>query len=91
RTLWDWSDALEARLDQARQVLAADGGPERAEKTLRAYRLYLAGSAMSFEQGWISLHQVLATRPSVDVANAGLTQAKGAQSVYPFSRDYMYR
>lgn len=91
RTLWDWSDALEARLDQARQVLAADGGPGRAEKTLRAYRLYLAGSAMSFEQGWISLHQVLATRPSGEEANAGLTQARGAQSVYPFSRDYMYR
>ena len=31
---------------------------------LRAYRLYLAGSAMAFEQGWISLHQMLATRPS---------------------------
>lgn len=91
RTLWDWSDALEARLDQARQVLAAGGSPGRAEKTLRAYRLYLAGSAMSFEQGWISLHQVLATRPSGDVAHADLAQAKGAQSVYPFSRDYMYR
>lgn len=91
RTLWDWSDALEARLDEARQVLATDGGPGRAEKTLRAYRLYLAGSAMSFEQGWISLHQFLATRPSGDVGDAGLTQARGAQSVYPFSRDYMYR
>jgi len=91
RTLWDWSDALEARLDAARQVLAADGGPERAEKILRAYRLYLAGSAMSFEQGWISLHQLLATRPSGDVRNAQAGQIKGAQSVYPFSRDYMYR
>ncbi|MGH8034850.1 MAG: class I SAM-dependent methyltransferase, partial [Lysobacterales bacterium] len=87
RTLWDWSDALEARLDVARQVLAADGGAERAEKTLRAYRLYLAGSAMSFEQGWISLHQLLATRPSSDVRDA---RVLGAQSVYPFSRDYMY-
>ena len=88
RTLWDWSDALEARLDAARQVLAADGGPERAEKTLRAYRLYLAGSAMSFEQGWISLHQMLATRPSGEIRNLPI---KGAQSVYPFNRDYMYR
>lgn len=91
RTLWDWSDALEARLDAARQVLAADGGPERAEKILRAYRLYLAGSAMSFEQGWISLHQLLATRPSGDVRDAQAGQIKGAQSIYPFSRDYMYR
>lgn len=88
RTLWDWSDALEARLDEARQVLAEDGGAERAEKTLRAYRLYLAGSAMSFEQGWISLHQMLATRPTGDMREAGV---KGAQSAYPFSRDYMYR
>ena len=87
RTLWDWSDALETRLDEARRVLAADGGPERAEKTLRAYRLYLAGSAMSFEQGWLSLHQFLAARPSSDV-RAG--RVKGAQSVYPFNRSYMY-
>jgi cyclopropane-fatty-acyl-phospholipid synthase len=87
RTLWDWSNALEARLDEARPLLAAGGSIERAEKTLRAYRLYLAGSAMSFEQGWISLHQLLAARPTGDVASA---PARGAQSVYPFNRDYMY-
>jgi cyclopropane-fatty-acyl-phospholipid synthase len=87
RTLWNWSDALEAKLDDARQVLATDGGAERAEKTLRAYRLYLAGSAMSFEQGWISLHQMLAARPSGDVHDTPVT---GAQSSYPFSRSYMY-
>jgi cyclopropane-fatty-acyl-phospholipid synthase len=78
RTLWDWSDALEAQLDTAHKVLASDGGEQRAEKTLRAYRLYLAGSAMSFEKGWLALHQVLATRPSQ------------SPSAYPFKRDYMY-
>lgn len=88
RTLWDWSNALESRLDEARRVLAAQGSPSHAEKTLRAYRLYLAGSAMSFEQGWISLHQLLATRPSGDVLSAPV---KGAQSVYPFNRAYIYR
>ncbi|MEO7400444.1 MAG: class I SAM-dependent methyltransferase [Polaromonas sp.] len=88
RTLWDWSDALEARLGAAREVLARDGGADRAEKILRAYRLYLAGSAMSFEQGWISLHQVLAARPSGETGGAAL---KGAQSAYPFKRDYMYK
>ena len=88
RTLWDWSNALEARLAEASQLLARDGGIEHAEKTLRAYRLYLAGSAMSFEQGWISLHQLLATRPSGNVCG---TAVKGAQSVYPFNRDYIYR
>ena len=88
RTLWDWSDALESQLAEARRLLTFDGGAAQAEKTLRAYRLYLAGSAMSFEEGWISLHQLLATRPSGDARNAAV---KGAQSVYPFSRDYMYR
>jgi cyclopropane-fatty-acyl-phospholipid synthase len=87
RTLWDWSNALESQLHAARKVLAADGGDERAEKTLRAYRLYLAGSATSFEQGWISLHQILATRPSGELTEGRL---KGAQSVYPFTRGYMY-
>ena len=54
-----------ARLDEAREVLQRAGGRQgsNAERILRAYRLYLAGSAMSFEQGWISLHQMLATRP----------------------------
>lgn len=87
RTLWDWSDALEARLNDARLVLAEGCGSERAEKILRAYRLYLAGSAMSFEQGWLSLHQVLAARPAV---TASSEKIPGAHSVYPFSRDYIY-
>jgi cyclopropane-fatty-acyl-phospholipid synthase len=79
RTLWAWSDALEARLDEALRATP--------EKVVRAYRLYLAGSAMAFERGWISLHQVLATRPSGDLAAGTL---RGAQSLYPFTRDYMY-
>ncbi|WP_293637501.1 class I SAM-dependent methyltransferase [Polaromonas sp.] len=87
RTLWEWSDALEAHLDEARQALAADNPPERAEKILRAYRLYLAGSAMSFEQGWIALHQVLATRPAAAFQGEVI---RGAKSAYPFRRDYMY-
>ncbi len=87
RTLWDWSDALEARLDEALQVLQAGADSNQAQKTLRAYRLYLAGSAMSFERGWLGLHQMLATRPGNDVPNEAI---KGAQAVYPFRRDYMY-
>jgi cyclopropane-fatty-acyl-phospholipid synthase len=87
RTLWDWSDALEARLDEARQALAAGSPPERAEKILRAYRLYLAGSAMSFEQGWIALHQVLATRPAAPFRGESI---RGAKSAYPFNREFMY-
>jgi cyclopropane-fatty-acyl-phospholipid synthase len=86
RTLWDWSDALEARLDCARDALAGDGDMARAEKTLRAYRLYLAGSALGFEKGWLALHQVLATRPGQVPATA-----QGGRSSYPFRRDYMYQ
>ncbi len=81
RTLWAWSDALEARLPEARAVLAAAHGPQQAEKVLRAYRLYLAGCALGFEQGWLALHQVLASRPDGQA---------GAQSDYPFQRGYMY-
>ena len=89
RTLWAWSDALESQLDAAREVLQRSGGrqKENAERILRAYRLYLAGSAMSFEQGWISLHQMLSTRPDGKVEHGVL---RGAQSVYPFARDYIY-
>ncbi len=79
RTLWAWSNALEAQLDAARQLTS--------ERTLRAYRLYLAGSAMGFERGWLSLHQTLAARPTGAVLDGTL---RGAQSVYPFKRDYMY-
>jgi cyclopropane-fatty-acyl-phospholipid synthase len=88
RTLWAWSDALEARLDEARQVLASTLDPEGADRVLRAYRLYLAGCAMGFEQGWTSLHQIVASRPDGDMQSGSL---KGAQSAYPYNRDYMYR
>jgi len=88
RTLWCWSDALEGRLDEARKVLeGGSGDAQRAERILRAYRLYLAGSAMAFERGWISLHQMLAAKPDGQTVGGAL---RGAQSEYPFSRDYMY-
>ena len=80
RTLWGWSDGLEAQLDKARSIVG--------EKVMRAYRLYLAGSAMSFERGWLALHQMLATRPSGKL-DAGTL--RGAQSAYPFNREYIYR
>jgi cyclopropane-fatty-acyl-phospholipid synthase len=90
RTLWAWSDALEAQLGAALEVLQRSGGrqAENAERVLRAYRLYLAGSAMSFEQGWISLHQMLSIKPDGKVEHGVL---RGAQSVYPFARDYIYK
>jgi cyclopropane-fatty-acyl-phospholipid synthase len=87
RTLWAWSDALESRLDEAQRILRTTGNATDAEKVLRAYRLYLAGCAMTFEQGWIGLHQILATRPDGDPHTGTL---RGAQSSYPFNRGYMY-
>ncbi len=80
RTLWGWSDGLEAQLDKARGIVG--------DKVMRAYRLYLAGSAMSFERGWLALHQMLATRPSGKLDEGTL---RGAQSAYPFNREYIYR
>jgi cyclopropane-fatty-acyl-phospholipid synthase len=43
---------------------------------------------MAFEQGWISLHQMLVARPSGSAADGPM---RGAQSVFPFNREYMYR
>ena len=80
RTLWGWSDGLEAQLDKAQAIVG--------EKVVRAYRLYLAGSAMSFERGWLALHQMLAARPSGQLDEGPL---RGAQSAYPFNREYIYR
>ena len=88
RTLWAWSDALESQLDEAQRVLATTGAQLDAAKLLRAYRLYLAGCAMCFERGWIALHQILAARPDGDMHTGTL---RGAQSAYPFTRDYIYR
>ena len=84
RTLWAWSDALEARLPEAAQILS---GPQ-GERSLRAYRLYLAGCAMGFEHGWIALHQVLAQPPAGGRADE---LDDPADLAYPWRRDYMYQ
>lgn len=82
RTLWAWSDALEARLTEAARLVR----PE----TLRAYRLYLAGSAMNFEHGWLGLYQLLGARPDHRVDGVASSGLPGRQSAYPFERGYMY-
>ncbi len=89
KTLWAWSDALESQLEAALKILVGTKGSEtQARRILRAYRLYLAGCAMSFERGWISLHQFLAVRPDDNLDTGAL---RGAQSDYPFNREYIYR
>ena len=83
RTLWAWSDALEANLSSASRILAAGQG----ERAIRAYRLYLAGCAMAFEHSWIALHQILA-----QPVQAGRRDELDypADTAYPWRRDYIY-
>jgi cyclopropane-fatty-acyl-phospholipid synthase len=58
RTLRAWVANLEAGWSQAQRLT----GPDRA----RVWRLYMAGSAVGFEAGRLSVHQVLAVRPHED-------------------------
>jgi cyclopropane-fatty-acyl-phospholipid synthase len=71
KTLGMWSDNYERRFDE---VVAAS-----SERTARIWRLYLAGCAHAFEQGWISIYQILASR-----------QAKPGKTLLPMTRDWMY-
>ncbi len=58
RTLWAWTERLEAREDEARHEV----GDER----YRVWRIYLAGSAHAFDRGWLSLWQLLAGKAMPD-------------------------
>jgi cyclopropane-fatty-acyl-phospholipid synthase len=58
KTLGHWSERLEHQLHRA--------AAEIPEKTLRIWRLYLAGCAYAFAKGWIDLHQILAVKPYAD-------------------------
>jgi cyclopropane-fatty-acyl-phospholipid synthase len=72
KTLGHWSDNFESRMDEA--VAAA------SERTARIWRVYLAGCAHAFEQGWISIYQILASK-----------QTKPGRAAVPLTREYMYR
>jgi len=78
RTLWAWSDNLERQRDAARALTS--------DATVRAYRLYLAGSAMCFERGWLALYQLLGTRPD---DGPQPVRAWAARADYPFVRRHM--
>jgi len=71
KTLGIWSDNFERHFGEA---VAAS-----SERTARIWRLYLAGCAHAFEQGWISIYQILASR-----------QAKPGRTELPLTRDWMY-
>ena len=72
KTLGHWSDNYEARLGDA--VEAA------GERTARIWRVYLAGCAHAFEQGWISIYQILASK-----------QTKPGRAALPLTREWIYR
>jgi cyclopropane-fatty-acyl-phospholipid synthase len=58
RTLRHWVANLQGRWDEAQELAQA----ARA----RIWRLYMAGSALAFEAGRISVHQVLGVKPGSD-------------------------
>ena len=71
KTLAQWSARLEASLEKAREFAG--------EKRLRIWRTYLAGCAHAFARGWVSIQQVLATKPADPTVNP-----------LPWTREYMY-
>ena len=72
KTLGYWSERFEKTFDAA--------VANSSERTARIWRIYLAGCAYAFEQGWVSIYQVLASKQT----NPGLT-------ALPLTRDWMYR
>ncbi|MFZ3322874.1 MAG: class I SAM-dependent methyltransferase [Usitatibacter sp.] len=71
KTLGIWSAAFERNLEAAARA--------SSERTARIWRLYLAGCAHAFEQGRISIYQVLATR-----------RAEPGPTRLPLTREWMY-
>jgi cyclopropane-fatty-acyl-phospholipid synthase len=72
RTLLHWVGRLEARRAEAEALV----GPEK----YRIWRIYMAGSALAFDRGWLSLYQTLAVKP--DASGFALR---------PWTRAYQYR
>ncbi len=70
-TLWHWVRRLEA----AREAAIAAAGVERS----RIWRIYMAGMAHAFDQGWLSVCQTLAQKPLV-----------GGPAPRAWTRDYQY-
>jgi cyclopropane-fatty-acyl-phospholipid synthase len=72
RTLWHWTERLEANAEAARR----EAGDER----FRVWRIYMAGSAHAFSRGWLSLWQLLAGKPLPDGA---LPHPRTRRYMYP--------
>ena len=72
KTLELWSARFEKNLERAAAA--------SCERTARIWRLYLAGCAYGFEQGWMSIHQVLASK-----------RTRPGRAALPLTRDWIYR
>ena len=72
KTLAHWSRRLDSRLDEAARLVG--------DRTLRIWRAYLAGCAHGFQQGWMTIHQVL-----------GSLQRLPGSTGLPLTRDWIYR
>lgn len=71
RTLAQWYRRLESRNSEAMRLVPA--------RTLRTWRIYLAGCSYGFQQGWVSIYQVLTSA----------SRTPGPTSL-PLTRDWMY-
>ncbi len=71
-TLAHWSRRLERRLQEAARHVS--------ERTLRVWRVYLAGCSHGFAMGWMNLYQILGSR-----------QATPGATELPLTRRWIYR
>ncbi|MBI2311434.1 MAG: class I SAM-dependent methyltransferase [Betaproteobacteria bacterium] len=71
RTLMHWFTRLESHADRAKDLVG--------DRRYRVWLVYLAGCAYAFEQGWVSVHQVLAAK----------TGGTGMETLR-WTREYMY-
>ena len=71
KTLWKWVERLEKNSEQARKLVG--------EKRYRIWKIYMSGSAHAFDRGWISIFQILGSKPLAD----------GTVN-YPLTREHVY-
>ncbi len=71
QTLAQWYRRLESRSAEAMRMVPA--------RTLRTWRLYLAGCSYGFQQGWVNVYQILAS-----------AHRTPGPTALPLTRDWMY-
>lgn len=72
KTLWHWVERLEASEREAKRLVGED--------KYRTWQIYMAGSAHAFDRGWLSIFQILGSKPLPN----GVVP-------YPLTREHVYR